>query len=178
MEAAFDWRDGYAAFEADVFADETYRATMTGAGDVLEALQPVLDRHADGASAAGVHELWCTQVEVNEELVALLPRLDVAAIYLATNQDARRAAVVQATYGDLGWCSGIFVSCALGARKPQPEFFHAVLAALAVPAHQCFLVDDKEEFVEGAASLGIAGACYVDLAGLRADLSRAGLLRT
>jgi hypothetical protein len=69
---------------------------MSGRGAVLPALQHVLDRHTTDVSATEVHDLWCTRIVSNEDLLGLLPRLVVDAVRLATNQDPRRAAVGRA----------------------------------------------------------------------------------
>jgi putative hydrolase of the HAD superfamily len=176
MSEDIEWRDGYGAFERDVFGDETYLRAMVGEGDVLTRLQVLVDRHASGVKAELVHDRWSSLVEVNTRLLDLLPRLDVTGAWLATNQDARRAAVVQTTYGGLGWCRGVLASCALGARKPDPEFYRRVLASLGARADACFVVDDKQACVDAAASVGVAGTRFVDNATLDADLRTVGLL--
>jgi putative hydrolase of the HAD superfamily len=176
LNAGVRWREGYAAFLADVFTDPAYLATMSGHGEVLAALQPVLDRHTSDLSATRLHDLWCTRIVINEDLLDLLPRLGVEAVWLATNQDARRAAAVATTYLDRPWCTGLLASCDLGVRKPEPQFYRAVLDRLASPADDCFVVDDKAACVEAAATLGIPGATYVDVPTLVTDLTVAGLL--
>ncbi|MGZ4592643.1 MAG: HAD family hydrolase [Actinomycetes bacterium] len=176
MERAYEWRDGYAAFQDDLFGDDGYLATLTEDSEVLGAIQRVLDRHAPGVDAATVHDQWASLTEVNHDLVALLDRVAVEQVFLATNQEARMAEVVEQSYGGFGWLTGALVSCRLGVRKPHAEFFSAVLDRLAVPAADCLFVDDKQACVVGAASLGIAAVRFDDTRQLAAELTGRGLL--
>jgi putative hydrolase of the HAD superfamily len=59
-----------------------------------------------------------------------------------------------------------------GARKPDPAVFANMLEHYGVPASQVFFVDDREDNVEGARSLGIEAHRYVDAASLTAAIER------
>ncbi len=49
----------------------------------------------------------------------------------------------------------VFSSAEIGWHKPSREYFSAVLAALALPAPECFLVDDTHRNVAGARAAGL-----------------------
>ena len=57
--------------------------------------------------------------------------------------------------GVLGLFRGIFVSSDIGKRKPEPEAYGAVAAAMGVPAHRIVFFDDSLENVEGARASGL-----------------------
>lgn len=67
----------------------------------------------------------------------------------------------------------VFSSAEIGWPKPGREYFAAVLEALALPAPECFLVDDTHRNVAGARSAGLLAMRWSgtdDLGYLRAAL--------
>ena len=67
------------------------------------------------------------------------------------------------------------ISCRMGARKPDPAFFRALLDSCALEPGELLLVDDRSENVDGAAALGIPGIVFEDAARLKEALQRRGL---
>jgi putative hydrolase of the HAD superfamily len=76
-------------------------------------------------------------------------------LFLATNQEALRAAHIWDGVGLRAHFDGMLVSCELGAVKPSPEFFAAADESLGVddPA-EVFFIDDGAENVAAAQSHG------------------------
>ncbi|MPZ74343.1 MAG: HAD-IA family hydrolase [Nitriliruptorales bacterium] len=70
---------------------------------------------------------------------------------------------------------GVFVSCRLGVRKPDPAFFEAMLDSIAVPASRCLFVDDRRLNCEAAASVGMRVHVFHGAAPLRRRLHDEGL---
>lgn len=64
----------------------------------------------------------------------------------------------------------IHLSFALGARRPEPACFQAVLAAEETPAHQAVFIDDALEHIEAARQLGVAAIRHTGAGQLLADL--------
>lgn len=52
---------------------------------------------------------------------------------------------------------GVVISECHGMRKPEPELFEVILKLLGLPADECVFVDDTEEYVRAAETLGFAG---------------------
>jgi HAD superfamily hydrolase (TIGR01549 family) len=63
----------------------------------------------------------------------------------------------------------IFTSSMLGVRKPSPRFYRHVLRALRAAPQSTFLIDDRQENVLSARSLGMRGTA--DLTGLQRRLT-------
>lgn len=176
LAASAPWGPGgHQAFLADLADDPAYAATLVGEGDVLGVLRTLLDRHAPGADAARVHDVWSRDVVLDDAVVALLPLLQVDAVHLATNQDPRRAAQLAPLLAELD-VDGAFVSCDIGAAKPTPEFFAVVLEVLEVAAADCLLVDDSARNVEAARTFGMDAVLHESAAQLREELTARGLL--
>lgn len=176
LRSVADWRDG----EPDTFlralaSDPGQLAALVGAADVLTAMAPLLQTYAPGADPRTVHDVFCTTPLVDTELAGLLPDLRVDAVHVVTNQDARRLAALSPLLADLD-VDGVFASCDLGARKPQREFFDAVLGILGVDAEECLLVDDSPAYVDGGRDAGLDAVLRTSTSQLRAELVARGLL--
>jgi putative hydrolase of the HAD superfamily len=61
------------------------------------------------------------------------------------------------------------------AVKPEPEIYHACLAALGVDPEEALLVDDRPENVDGAVALGMHALLFEGEDRLREELERLGL---
>jgi FMN phosphatase YigB (HAD superfamily) len=64
----------------------------------------------------------------------------------------------------------LFTSSSYGARKPDPDVFHAVLDRYGVPASDAFFADDLATNIEGARSIGITTHLFTGAEGLRAAI--------
>lgn len=71
---------------------------------------------------------------------------------------------------------GVFASCRMGVRKPDPAFFHALLEAIGRRPEQCLFVDDRAVNCESAEALGMAAHLFDGADGLRRRLRAEGLL--
>ena len=71
---------------------------------------------------------------------------------------------------------GVYASCYLGVRKPDPGFYEGMLAAIDVPAGDCLFVDDRAVNCTAAAALGLRAHVFTDAADLRERLCREGVL--
>lgn len=107
-----------------------------------------------------------------EDTLALLPRLD-AGLALLSNAPAGLADVVD-TMAWTGTVPHRFYSCRIGATKPDPAAYHAVLDALGAAPEQVTFVDDRPVNVAGAEAVGIRGLLFTDPAALAAELDLQG----
>ena len=75
-------------------------------------------------------------------------------VFLATNQEHRRADYLMTTLGLGAHVDGIAYSAAIGSRKPDPVFFSAAAALAGSRPEETVLVDDLEENVSAAHEAG------------------------
>jgi HAD superfamily hydrolase (TIGR01509 family) len=69
-----------------------------------------------------------------------------------------------------------FVSCEIGARKPDDAAYSAVTRTLGVAPTACTLIDDRPENCAGARRFGMDAHVYTDAADLWAALRERGFL--
>lgn len=70
---------------------------------------------------------------------------------------------------------GVWASCHLGVRKPDPAFYERLLEKVGVPAEACLFADDRQVNVDAAAAAGLRAHLFTSAADLRARLSTEGL---
>ena len=89
-------------------------------------------------------------------LAGLAPRVP---LYAFSNSNATHRAFWQARYARvLAPFRQVFVSCELGARKPEARAYERVAAAIGAPLERILLLDDTEENVLGARRIGMQAA--------------------
>ena len=92
------------------------------------------------------------------------------ACYLGSNQDAFWAAHLETALGYGQLLDGLFLSCRLGAAKPQAAFFEAMLAQIPLPREDLIFFDDKAANVEAALACGLEARLFTDRARYLRDL--------
>lgn len=88
------------------------------------------------------------------DLLWWLRDIDVT-VMLATNNFAVAQDMLASRYLDPGLVHGIVNSALVGARKPEPEFWQAIVDSLMVGPSEMVLLDDSRTNLEAAAELGM-----------------------
>jgi putative hydrolase of the HAD superfamily len=124
---------------------------------------------------ATLHRLWLADfrswLTLDHDTLDVLVDLQAGGTRLALLSNAGRDFGSYFRHGMLGELfEEVFVSGELGIVKPGPEIFEHVMAELGVTADQMIFIDNKQENVRGAESLGIAGHVFTTAHDLRAYL--------
>ena len=176
IERDYRWRHGYLAFERELLSDPAEARCLVGDGDLLTLVGQILPRHVHGLSAKEFIDRWLADdIELNDELLDHIARLAVERIYLATNQEAVRAAHIAGLYAGRPWLTGILSSHEVGHAKPDRAYFDEALARIGRPPQECLFIDDKQANVEGASTAGMPGIHFRGNRQLMADLTAYGL---
>ena len=122
-------------------------------------------------------ELWNSVLEPNEAINPIVRRLKGHyRLAIGSNTDdphfnkGKEVQPVVLEFDD------VLVSYELGVCKPDPEFFVRGLAKLEVEAEECIFIDDLEDNVEAARSLGITGIRFESAELLEQKLKGLGIL--
>lgn len=70
---------------------------------------------------------------------------------------------------------GVWASCHLGVRKPDPAFYQRLLDKAALPAEACLFADDRQVNVDAAAAVGMRAHLFTSADDLRARLAAEGV---
>ena len=122
-------------------------------------------------------ELWNSILEPNEAINPIVKQLKGRyRLAIGSNTDGahfNRGQEIQPATLEF---DDVLVSYELGVCKPDPEFFRRGLAKLGVEAEECLFIDDLEDNIEAARSLGIAGIRFESAEQLEQELMGMGIL--
>jgi len=149
------------ATAGEITLEEMYRLALAQLG-VQAGAERAIARHLE------VYRQHCSRrVPGTLDLVARLRRrFHVACL---TNTEPEIAATNKER-GLFDPFERAFLSTDMRMRKPDPAIWTAVLRELACPAVEALYVDDRREYVEAAARLGMVSVRFRDAARLEQDL--------
>lgn len=159
---------------------EAEKPALAGRAEWFDQIVAVMRRRGlDASRAPDVIARWAMFARRDDclDVVRAVAEQGVRCV-LATNQTRFRADLMR----ELGYeqvFDELFFSYELGAHKPDPGYFEAVLAKLGVAGPEAFFVDDNAANVEAARSLGIEAVLHRSddgADGLRRIFTQAGLL--
>lgn len=155
-----DWYDVLLGLGGEGFPEacfEIEKPSLRGEGDFRDHLQAYLDENGLTCAVTDVLSPWL-RIELDEgamDVVAAV-RANGTRCYLATNQQAVRAAHMREALGYEESLDGCFYSYELGVAKPDPDYFSRIVATLGLPAGELLFVDDRPDNVAAARSVGLA----------------------
>lgn len=149
-----------------IWAHPHYEGCLEGRGDFTGVCKAVLVESGWSACDADQYlDRWMRRgLEPDATTLGWVRDLRAAglACHLATNQEDVRADFLERELGYGEAFDTLFVSCRLGAAKPDRRFFEAVAAALAVAPQEVAFFDDKAENVAAAIDVGFIGRRFKD----------------
>ena len=134
-----------------------WAAIVTGERDLQPELAEVLSKIAPSVDANALIEYWFendSRISIDVLDAISTMRGNGAKIFLATNQEHRRANYLMNEMGLSAAVDGIFYSAALGCRKPSSEFYQKATRIAGAPVSEIFFVDDTLDNIEAARAFG------------------------
>lgn len=130
---------------------------VLGRAELMEHLTVALQKIAPHVRATQFVSYWLDRdSRLAAPLLAELASFRAAGtkVYLATNQEHLRAAYLMDQLGLAAHVDGIFYPAALGAKKPDAEFFTKVEAAVELSPDELLLIDDSLQNIQAALDAG------------------------
>lgn len=186
-----DWnpRHLYRTLFDDEAAMETFLATvctsewnrrMDGGMSFAEGIAELLDRFPDQADLITAYrDRWIEMIPATlGDTVAILEQLKSAGhpLYAITNFAAETFAWTRQRWDFLAWFDDIVVSGEIKELKPEPAIYRTLIGRNGLAAEDCLFIDDVQENVDGAITIGMNAVRFEDAATLRSDLRKHGLL--
>lgn len=182
VDGAFLWKANFDQdigasvedFSQFVFRSGRFSDVLIGKRDIKDLVSEWVNAANCEKSAEEVLDYWFAKDALpDEETLKLLERSrDLGWInVIATNNEARRVAYIEHQMGFGDKIESVFAAGPMGCKKPDPIFFKTIEVALDALPRDLTLIDDKEENVIAAQSLGWSGVYFRD--GDHAGLERA-----
>lgn len=148
--------NGRHGFVRELLAEEA--KTMTGQVDLVDVLQPVIERFDLQITAADLIAVWC-QIDPRPQMLEVVAEARAAGLKtaLATNQQPYRGTWMQQNLPYADYFDELCYSFELGVAKPDPAFFTEIVRRLGVAPEEAVMIDDLPENVEAARSAGLHG---------------------
>ncbi|MGY5807236.1 HAD family hydrolase [Rhizobium sp. LEGMi198b] len=143
--------------QEEFFRRDHWGDVVTGRDNLEPRLASVLERIAPGLSASTLIDYWFeNDSRLDQALLGDLAALRAKGIpmYLATNQEHRRAAYLMEKLDLSSYFDGIFYSAMLGYQKPAPEFFRLATERVGIDADEIAFIDDYPANIEAARQFG------------------------
>jgi putative hydrolase of the HAD superfamily len=134
-----------------------WKAIMLGGADLQEVLDEVLRQIAPHLNAKMVMDYWFkNDGRLDETLLAELAglRAQGTSLHLATVQEHHRARYLWNTLGLNTRFDTMHYAADLGAAKPDLAFFRAIEQRTGQASAEHFLLDDRQDNVDGARAAG------------------------
>lgn len=123
--------------------------------------------------------LWNDIFSENKKVSTLIRRLKMKTpVAILSNTNVLHFEFVYKHFPIVREIEHYVLSYEVGVRKPDPEIFEAALERFRVPAPQTAYIDDREDFVVAARTLGLYGIHFRGEELLEKELLQLGLLTT
>lgn len=141
---------------ADFFSS-TFIPALRGQVEVLQILPPYLEKWGWKASAKDFLDTWLsTESYTRPDVVAMVQELRRTGylVGLATNQESERAKYMRTHMGFEDLFDKCFISCELGAMKPEHDYYQKVTEQLGLSPNEIAFIDDQDNHLAKASSYG------------------------
>jgi FMN phosphatase YigB (HAD superfamily) len=121
-------------------------------------------------------DIWCDIFAEQREVTGLLDEIGKHAdLVLLSNTDVLHFDYIRSHYGFLAKFGRLVLSYEVGHAKPERQIFERAIGLVATGTRMIYF-DDVPEFVSAARACGLPAEQFVDVATLRCDLERFGVL--
>ena len=158
--------DAVDEFFADLLGLE--RTCYCGDRDFVSGVPAVIEKWKCAGAIDDLLTAW-TAIEADPEALGIIRKLRSAGVTccLATNQEPHRRTYMSSTLNYAALFDHQFYSCEVGFHKPDPRYFTAILERLDLDPSQVLFIDDRDDNVRAATSVGIRSEQFVPPSGTR-----------
>ena len=161
----------------EIIAGEAGYKFMLGQSDPIEFHRQVTTQLALEMEPDSLFAIWSSIIAPNEGIEELVERLHGRyRLVVGSNTDAlhyTRSVEVQPA---LRHFDDALLSFELGHCKPDSAFFELGLERLSATPEECVFIDDRQDNVQAARTLGITAIQFASTKQLESDLAELGLL--
>ena len=164
-----------ASIRAELTAED-WQSLATGQSDLLERIGEIVRALTLPVTPAQMLDYWYpSETHLDTVVLDAAKRVRAAGmrVFLATNQEHRRARYLMETLELASIFDGIAYSAALGHRKPSPDYFAAAAAKVGARASDIVFIDDNEGNVDAARLAGWRATHWLGDLSLEAAISAA-----
>lgn len=147
------------------FFNGIFNECLIGKAELLDVLLPFLQEWNWSGTAEEFVALWLkTDHVIDSDLIKTIINLRQSGVIccLATSQEQHRADYMKKEMGFKPLFDHMFVSCEIGAQKPDPAFYQYIEKYLELDAKSILFWDDRPQNVNAAKTHGWKAELYTD----------------
>lgn len=147
------------------FFQGEFQQCLVGKADLKEVIMPYLTKWKWNKSVDELLEYWFQNENyIDNRMVSDIKEYRARGIkcYLHSNQEKYRTDFMRDIMGFGDLVDGIFSSAYLGVKKPQGQFWDAILDNINLSKPDVLVWDDDEENVKSAREYGLAAELYTE----------------
>ena len=159
---------------ADFFGGP-FNACLTGQARLEDELPPFLDKWGwQDSMETFIHDWMHTDHVIDERIIEVIQRLrqDGFVCCLTTNQEANRAAYMRTAMGFVDIFDHLFISCEIGAQKPDPAYYRHIENTLGLKKEDILFFDDALKNVKAAYEIGWHAEVYTTFESFKRSLEK------
>lgn len=142
--------------------------------EFINKMLEVIDHKIDGET---FKKYYADIFSLNEDIIALLPELKKNyKMFLLSNTDSIHQKFGWQKYDFLKYFDKLILSHEVGSVKPEEKIYRAVESASGVSSAKHFFIDDIEDYVNAAISLGWGGVQFTGYKKLIEDLKKQNII--
>ncbi len=150
-----------------------YESGKIGTLEFLKELNLALEADID---AAEFNTLWNATFRENAQMAELLIKLkNKYPLYLLSNTNESHYTFIQNQYNVARHFDELILSYEVGSIKPDLKIYREVISRSGFEPANCVFIDDLEDNVEAARSIGMQGIVFTDHDELVKQLERIGV---
>jgi putative hydrolase of the HAD superfamily len=150
-----------------LFFDNEFKDCILGKKDLVQEIKPYLSIWGYKGTVEEILDYWFAKDRIiDNNVVEAVKRLrqNGKICILATNQEKHAASFLRSEMGFENIFNFIVASSDIGFKKPQKEFFEALMKKLpGVKKEEVLFFDDRQENVESAKEFGFQAKLYKNI---------------
>ena len=157
------------------FFDGPFNDCLTGTAHLMDALPPYLEKWGwPHTPEKFLHDWMTTDHVVDQRMVNFVQHLRAQGFIccLTTNQECNRAAYMRTAMGFADIFDRLFISCEMGAQKPQPAYYRHIEKALGLKKEEILFFDDGLNNVKAAYERGWHAEVYTTFESFERSLEK------
>lgn len=153
-----------------------FRNCQIGEADLYTELDKVKESWNYPGETSELIEYWFSDIAtgLKKQLLTSVASLRKSGTkcYIATNQEANRMEYLWETAGLNKVFDGFFVSCDIGTKKPDTEYFEHIVKELKLSPKEIAFFDNDQRAVDAANEFGIEAYLYTGSERYKKDLEK------
>lgn len=123
-----------------------------------------------------IKTIWENIFTLDKDMLELMNKLKAHhPLFLLSNTNQTHFDFIMKTFPQIDIFNGYFLSHKIHAMKPEPQIFTKTLNTIGISPNEVIFIDDMQDFINGASSIGINAILFKNISQLKDELIKKGI---